>query len=416
MRYGARFWRLYAATGASDLADGIGRTALPLAAAAYTRDPFLISGLVTFAFLPWLLFALPSGALVDRLDRRRAMAMANTARAATTAALTVLLVTGEGGIVALYVCAFVLGLAETVYDSAVRALLPQVVRRDQLDGANSLLTVEETVGQTFAGAPIGAALFAVAVSLPFVLNAAGFALAVVLILSLRGGYRPVREEPTSLRADIAEGVRWLRGHALLRGLTMVSACQAFSQSMASSLLVLYVLEVVHLPASAFGLLLAAGGVGAVAGGLVTPPLARRFGRGPVITAGAVTSALSLGAMAATSNGYVAGALFAVESVGVMTWNVLTMSLRQALIPEALFGRVQGAYRTVVWGGIPLGALAGGAIASWIGIRGVVVVAASLLLGMSVVLGRLLRRHRPLLVRIEPEVGVSEDSAVAAAMP
>lgn len=204
---------MYAATAASDLADGIGRVALPLAAAAYTRNPLLISGMVTFAFLPWLLFALPSGALVDRLDRRRAMALANVVRAVATLSLAVLLGWHVGGIVALYVVAFVLGTAETVYDSAVRALLPQVVAREQLDRANSMVTVEETLGQTFIGAPLGSALFAVAAALPFVLNSVGFVIAVALILGLRGDFRPVRVEAgSSLRTEVGEGLRWLLGH------------------------------------------------------------------------------------------------------------------------------------------------------------------------------------------------------------
>jgi MFS family permease len=125
---------MYAATASSDLADGIGRTALPLAAAFYTRSPVVVSGLMTFAFLPWLLFALPSGALVDRVDRRHAMAWANLVRAAAVGVLALLVMLHVGSIAALYVVAFVLGVAETVYDSGVRALLPQVVARTQLDG------------------------------------------------------------------------------------------------------------------------------------------------------------------------------------------------------------------------------------------------------------------------------------------
>jgi MFS family permease len=174
---GQRFRRLYASSATSNLADGIGRTALPLLAASYTRSPVLIAGLVTFAFLPWLFFALPSGALVDRLDRRYAMAGANAVRAVSTGTLAVLVLTGAANIVIVYAVAFALGIAETVYDSASRAILPQVVASRDLDRANSLLTVEETLGQTFLGAPIGSALFVLAASLPLLFNAGGFAVA-----------------------------------------------------------------------------------------------------------------------------------------------------------------------------------------------------------------------------------------------
>jgi MFS family permease len=397
---GVGFWRMYAATAASDLADGIGRTALPLAAAVYTRDPVTISGLVTFAFLPWLLFALPSGALVDRVDRRHAMAVANAVRAIATGTLALLLLNDVGSIPALYAVAFALGVAETVYDSAVRALLPQVVGRDQLDGANSLLTVEETLGQTFLGAPVGSALFALAVALPFFFNAAGFAIAAVLIMTLRGHYRPTRTTQTSIRTDISEGVRWLRQHTLLRGLTLISAGTGFAQTMCTGVFVLYVLEVLRLPSGDFGFVLLTAGLGALIGGVATPPLARRFGRPIMLTSGAAFSAITMGLMGLTRHGVVAAVLFALSSSGVMVWNILTMSLRQALIPPELFGRVQGAYRTLVWGAIPLGAIVGGALASVVGIRAVFVVAAALALVLAGLLGRLLHRHADAL-RDEP---------------
>lgn len=393
-----RFWRLYASSATSNLADGIGRTALPLLAAVYTRNPVLVSGLMTFAFLPWLLFALPSGALVDRVDRRRAMAVANAVRAVAMASLGVLVVTDTAGIVVLYVVAFVLGLAETVYDCATRAILPQVVGNQQLDKANSLLTVEESLGQTFLGAPLGSALFAAALALPLFLNAGGFAVAAVLLLALRGSFRPKRAAaPSSVRADIVDGVRWLRGHAFLRGLTLISATDCLAQNLANGIFVLYVLEVLHLPAGDFGLVLFLAGLGGLAGGLCATPFARRFGRGRVLVFGALLDGAATLAMGVTSNGYVGATLFAIAGFGVMLWNVITMSLRQALIPHQLFGRVQGAYRTLVWGSIPLGSLLGGVLAHAFGLSTTFVVAGAGLLLMAVALVRLVTAHRDQLV-------------------
>jgi MFS family permease len=395
---GARFWRLFGASATSNLADGIGRTALPLLGASYSRNPVLISGLASFAFLPWLFFALPSGALVDRIDRRHAMAMANAMRAVATGLLAVLVVTGSANIGWLYVVAFALGVAETVYDSAVRAILPQVVDTAKLDSANSALTVEESLGQTFLGAPIGSAIFVAAAALPFALNAGGFALAAVLVMTLRGNYRPVRSGArTTVRRDMAEGVRWLKGHRLLRNLTLISAETAGANSMVSGVMVLYVLEVLRLPAGDFGFMLVAAGVGAIIGGVGTPPLARRVGRPAMLSAGALLCAVVVAAMALTRNGYVAAVLFAVYGSGVMVWNVLTMSLRQALIPHELFGRVQGAYRTLVWGAIPVGALLGGVVAKVVGLRDVFLVAGALQLLGGVLLTVVVRAHASELV-------------------
>lgn len=396
-RLGPRFWRFYPGSATSNLADGIGKTAIPLLAASYTRSPVLISGLITFQFLPWLLFALASGALVDRLDRRYAMATANLVRAAATALLTALVLTHTATIASIYVVTFLLGAAETVYDSASRAILPQLVTSASLDRANGLLTVEETLGQTFLGAPVGSALFVVAAAAPLLVNASGFALAALVLLTLRGSYRPKRAaEATSIRHDIADGIRWLRAHRFLRSLTAISTVTALVESMGNGVFVLYVLEELRLPSGDFGFVLIAAGVGGVIGGLGTPLLARHIRRGPLLTAGALVSGAMMAAMALTRNGYVGSVLFAVAGAAVMVWNVLTMSLRQALIPEHLFGRVQGAYRTLVWGAMPVGSICGGLIANAIGIRPVFAIAGGGLVLCAVWLGRVVRRYRDLL--------------------
>lgn len=396
--FGARFWRFYPASATSNLADGIGKTAIPLIAASYTRSPVLISGLITFAFLPWLFFALPAGAVVDRLDRRYSMAAANVVRAAASALLAVLVLTHTATIALVYLVTFLLGTAETVYDSASRAILPQLVPAPSLDRANGLLTVEETLGQTFVGGPVGSALFVVGAGVPLLVNASGFALAALVVITLGGRYRPVRAgEPMSVRRDVAVGIRWLGAHRFLRSLTAISGATALIQSMTTGVFVLYVLEQLRLPNGDFGYFLLAAGVGGLIGGLGTPILARHVRRGPLLTAGAVLSGAAIAAMAFTRNGFLGAILFALVAAGVMVWNVITMSLRQALIPEHLFGRVQGAYRTVVWGAIPVGSILGGLLADAIGLRPVFVLAGLGLVLCAGWLGRVVRVHRDLLV-------------------
>lgn len=192
-----------------------------------THDPVLVGALTALAFLPWLLFAIPpSGALVDRMDRRRAMSLANLLRAVVVGALITAIAVDQVSMVLLYAVTFVLGMAETVYDSAARAMLPQVVRRDQLDRANGPLTSAEIVTETFLGAPIGSFLFAWLVITPFIAGTAGYLLAAVLILGIVGNLRPIRDgqdgtgpdQLATMRADIVEGLRWLRDHRLLRAL------------------------------------------------------------------------------------------------------------------------------------------------------------------------------------------------------
>src|SRR3954447_15664266 len=211
---GTAFWRLYAASAVSNLADGVNRVALPLLAVSLTRDPVLVAGLTSLAFLPWLLFALPAGAVVDRVDRKRAMAVANVVRALALATLATTVLTGTVSLVVLYAVAFAVGVAETGYDSAARAMLPQVVRRDQLDRGNGLLTTAEEASQGFLGAPLGAVLFALAAAAPLLTTAGGFLLAAVLVISIAGVHRPDRGTGprTTIRRDVVEGVGWLWRH------------------------------------------------------------------------------------------------------------------------------------------------------------------------------------------------------------
>lgn len=395
---GSAFWRLYAASAVSNLADGVNRVALPLLAATLTRDPVLVAGLTSLAFLPWLLFALPAGAVVDRVDRTRAMAVANGIRAAALAALAVTALTGSASLVVLYAVAFAVGVAETVYDSAARAMLPQVVRRDQLDRGNGLLTTAEEASQGFLGAPLGSVLFALAVAAPLLTTAGGFALAAVLVLSIAGAHRPDRGTGprTTIRRDVAEGVGWLWRHRFLRGLTLVSTGTSLLGSMTTGVLVLFALDDLAVGEAGYGLLLTAAGAGAVLGGLTAAPLSRRIGRTATLVTGSVIAAVALIAVGSTTEPVVAGALFALETFGVLFWNVLTMSLRQALIPAELFGRVQGGYRTLVWGGIPLGALLGGLLADATSVPTVFVVAGAVSLLLSGVLWGLLVVHRQLI--------------------
>jgi MFS family permease len=392
------FWQLFASSATTTCADGIGRISLPLLATSLTRSPVLISGLTAFAFLPWLLFGLPGGALVDRLDRRRTMSAANLVRAALLGLLVLLLLAGAGHILLLYATAFALGLCQVMYDSAARAILPQVVTdRRRLEAANSWLTVEETVGQDFAGPPVGAALFGWFRAAPFLGAAMGFAAAALLVLAVPGRFRVERAQPTTLRADIRAGLRWLWRHPVLRDLTIYSGLTAAFMSMATSLTVLYALQTLHLRPSLYGVLFAVMGVGGLAGSAAVAPLTARLGRSRMITLAAATGAVMFVLLGAAPNRWAAGLGFLGLAVGVTIWNVLSMSLRQAMIPAELLGRVLATHRVALWGGIPLGALLGGALADRTSVPAVFLASGLAQLVVVVLVHRLLHRHRQLIV-------------------
>jgi MFS family permease len=372
-RLGASFWRLFTSSSTSNLSDGVMQAALPLLAATLTRDPVAVSAMGSLAFLPWLLFALPAGTLVDRVNRRTAMAVANVARAALLAVLAVSVASGNASLPILYAVAFMLGCAETVYDSAARAMLSRVVTRSQLERGNSLLTTSESVGNIFLGAPVGAWLFAVAASLPLWANSGAYLCAAFLALTVAGNFAVDRSSGSSMREDMGEGLRWLAHHRLLRELMATSFFGAAIHSMTQGIIVLYALQNLGLDVRGFGLAIAVAGVGAVIGAMLSPRVTRLVGRTNAMGATQTLSAIALLLMAFWQHPVGGPLLYAVSAGAISMFNVQIMSLRQALVPEHLFGRVQGAYRTVIWGGIPVGMFAGGVLGGWLGLPAVFVV-------------------------------------------
>jgi MFS family permease len=394
MNLGSRFNRLWLAAGISNVGDGLHYTAIPLLAASITRDPVELSWVEVALFLPWLLFALPAGAWVDRVDRRRAMAVSGAARAIIITTLAGIVVAGEEGLAVVYVAVFLLGSAETVYESSARALLPAVVRREQLDTGNARLQGSEVIGQQFIGPPLAGLLFAAATGLPFVIDAALLVLSSMVLSQLRGNFRPAAlegAEPTLLRADILEGLRWLRGNQLILRLTLLAGIVGLVGAGANAVLVLFALEELDLSETGFGILLAVSAVGSVIGAAMAPRLAERVGRGNAILVAVAGGGVGFFVFAATSNAVVASLSFALVAWSVLVWNILSMSIRQAVIPEVFFGRVLGAWRVVVWGTIPVGAVLGGLLADRSGLHAPFVAAGFAHVGVIVFGWKTLRR-------------------------
>ncbi|MFF1608619.1 MFS transporter [Amycolatopsis sp. NPDC058278] len=357
---------LLTSSAASHLGDGIGKVALPLLATTLTRDPVLIAGLSATQFLPWLLFAAVAGALVDRVDRRRAMIVANTARAAAVGALAVLVAAGGTTIWLIYLTALIIGTAETIADSAANALIPAVVGDGSLDSANSKLQACEIVGQTFLGGPVGSLTFALFAAFPFMLNSAGFTIAAAVLLGLAGTYRGKAEPPAKLRTELADGLRWLRRRPLLRRLVVVAGLLSLVSELAQAQLVLYALEDLHLSDATFGFFAFIGGIGGLLGAGVAPRLVRATGRLAVVTGGIVCCGLGFGGMGLVRSPVAGAALFGLFAAAVVAVNVVLATARHTLVPGELLGRVLGVWRTVVWGAIPLGALLGGVLTERLG--------------------------------------------------
>lgn len=390
-RLGWSFWRLWTASSLSNLADGVIKVALPLVAVQLTRSPLLIAGLAVAVSLPWLLFALPAGALADRLDRRRTMLGANCARAALLAGLVLAVALGVDSIWVLYAVALGVGVAETLYDTSAQSILPQVVARDQLSHANGRLFAAELTTNQFIGPPLAGYLVVVGTVAAFATPAALWAVAVAVLLLVRGTFRIDRDRRSTLRADIVEGLRYLWRHRLLRTLAVMTGVSNLAGSATMAVLVLYAVgptSAMGLSTQGFGLLLSTVAGGSLLGALVAERIERRLGRARALAAALLAASLLVGAPAATANPLLIGSAFFVGGVGIVVANVVMVSLRQRITPDRLLGRVNGGYRLVAWGTMPLGAAAGGLVAQFLGLRPMFaimgVVALGVLLGMAVV--------------------------------
>jgi MFS family permease len=388
---GAVFWRLWTSSTLSNLADGIVKVSLPLVAIRFTDSPTLIAGLVFVLTLPWLLFALPAGALADRLDRRRIMLGANTVRAGALGVLALTLSTDVGSIWVLYAVAAVLGTVETLYDTAAQSIIPQVVPRERLSRANGRLFAAEITANEFVGPPVGGFLILAGAVTAFATPAALWAVAIGALLLVPGPFRVERVERTSLRADVAEGLRFLWAHRLLRTLAAMVGTFNFASNAAWAVLVLYAVgpeSAVGLSEPAFGALLATAAAGMLAGSLVAEQVERWLGRGRALLVVTVACSLLVAGPALTSNAVLIGAAFFVSGTGSGVWNVITVSLRQRVTPDRLLGRLNSGYRLLAWGSRPLGALAGGVLAQVFGLRAVFVVMTVLTLSLVPVVLRI----------------------------
>lgn len=376
------FLRLLTSSGLSNLADGVLKTALPLVALRFTTSPALIAGLALALSLPWLVVALPAGALIDRWDRRRTMVIANAARATVLAGLTAVTATGAGSIWWLYAGAVVIGVAEVFYDTTAQSILPMVVPRDDLQRANGRLFALETTANSFVGPPLGGVVAAAGVALAFGTPAALWVVAVLALLALRGTFRVERTAATSLRADVTEGLAFLWRRPVLRTLAAMVGMSNLASTAAFSLFVLWAVgpsSVLRLTEPQYGVLLTTLAVGSVLGSFAASWIADRLGRTLALALAMVANALAIASPLFTTSVWVIGTLFAVSGFGVSVWNVITVSLRQRLTPDRLLGRLNSAYRLLAWGSLPIGAALGGALGEAFGLRAVFAVSTVLCL-------------------------------------
>jgi predicted MFS family arabinose efflux permease len=367
-RLGTGFRWLVASSWLSNLGDGFAIAAGPLLIASQTRDPFLVAMGILLQRLPWLLFGLFAGAIVDRLDRRLIVVSVDLMRGGVLALLSVSIVTGAVSIILVLAALFVLGTAEVFADNSSATLVPMLVARPDLALANArIYTGLATVNQ-LAGPPIGAVLFAAGMSLPFIAQAvlviAGALLASRIALPAREVVKtPLRNVAREIRA----GLRWTAHHPAVRTLVLTIFTFNITFGAAWSVLVLYAQDRLGLRSVGFGILTAAGAVGGLVGTACYGWITRRVSLGNVMRIGLIIETLTHLALAVTTNAAVAIAIMLVFGAHAFIWGTTSVTVRQRAVPIELQGRVGSVNSLGTYGGLVVGAALGGVIASHWGV-------------------------------------------------
>ena len=376
------YWRLFGASAISNLGDGMGTVAYPWLASALTRNPLLIALVVAAQRLPWLVLSLPAGVITDRVDRRRLIVRMDIVRGAVTAAIglgvlwrqgalpdpgdVTAVVTTDAVLYPLLLAATLLmGSAEVLRDNSAQTLMPALVDADGLERANGRMWAAEATANQFVGPPLGSLLLGVAFALPFLVDAVTFFVAAALIATIPGSFRAVADPSAgsgprpAWRADIRDGVRWLRSNPVLWPMAIVLGLMNGADALAAATLVIFAQEVLEVGPFLFAVIGAGGAIGSIVGGWFVPALSRRFGGGAVLSGAVGGLGLCALAIATAQSWPVVMVAFSLTAMFGIGWNVVTVSLRQAVIPDHLLGRVNSVYRFLAWGSIPIGAALGG---------------------------------------------------------
>lgn len=406
----AGFGRLWTAQTISSLGDGVSHAALPLIALTLTRDPMALAVVTAAGTLPWLLFGVLGGALVDRWDRRRTMWVADASRAALLAIPALAAVFDVLSIPLLAVVAFLLGLGGLFFDTAATAYLPDLLRRDPvlLERANSRLRGAQTVMSGFAGPPVGSALLALGRAVPLLADAVSFSLSALLVRSLPATPRSLPAARETLLRQARAGASYVFRDRLLLGLALRPAV--------GNIAFLAVETVLGIGTYGFGLLLAAEAAGGLLGAGIASRLGRRLGTGTALTCTAAVEGVAILGLASAPDPYVAGLAPAVCGAGMGATMVLGPSLRQAIVPAHLMGRVASTSRMLAMCAAPVGAFLGGWLATAYDVRTPHYAAAVLLLAMTAVTASLTsnRRVETALRAAAPATGPEHPSSGSAA--
>jgi len=348
---GKDFSRIWSASLITNLVDGVLRLSAPLLAVSLTQDPVLIGLMTALGLLPWLFFAIPIGAYVDRVDRRKALVWGNALRSAIAVFVAFSIAQEFINIWILLGCVFLFGICEVLVDTTSQSVLPQILDKSNFERGNSRLQISEVIVAQFAGSPLSGFLYAISIALPFYFSTAGFVAAALLLalFPFQKDVNPVHEddqgkERLGIKGDIKFALNYLYQDKRILSIVLITTSIGFFYSISTAVAPLFVLKELNVAPSLFGVVLAIQGVGALVG------------------INLVLASFMIVLTGIAPNVYVFVAISVVVGFTISVWNILLMSLYQSLIPTHLYGRIHGARRTIVWGLMPIGSVIGGVIA------------------------------------------------------
>lgn len=361
-RLGGSFRWLLGSFWTSNLGDGFALAAGPLLVARETRDASLVALATLLQRLPWLIFAFPAGVVTDRLNRSRLVSAVDLIRSGIVALLAVSILTHSVSIAVILVALFLLGTAEVFTDTAAPSLVPTLVHRDDLVVANARVQAGLVGLYQLAGPPIGAGLFALGVSFPFIGQAVLVAAGAVVMLKVRVPPREEERAPTRPAREVVEGLRFVIHHGAVRTLTLTIFLFNVTFGAAWSVLVLYAEERLHMGAIGFGVLTTASAIGGVAGTVGYGWLTKRVSLGNIMRVGLIIETFTHLSLALTTVPVVAVAIMVVFGAHAFVWGTTSVTVRQRAVPLELQGRVASVNGLGVMGGLVIGAAIGGPIA------------------------------------------------------
>lgn len=396
------YWRLFTSSTVSNLGDGMVVAAGPLLALQLTNDSRLIAAVTFAAMLPWLVLSLPAGVYLDRHDRQKIMYRANLVRGLVFTLIAVSAANDTLNIYLLIAASAVAGVCELFFDMSSQAILPAIVDEGSLELANSRLYISQIISNGFIGLPLGAWIFVIAISAPFAVNAVALVIAAILIRSIKVKLNSATIEQTNapFSSELKQGLIWLWKHDLLRTLAIMLSIANMCGMFAHAVFVKFVRDELGLGARGFGILLAAISIGSILGGLVGESVSKRLGSTVALITAYVIFGLSDLIPGIFPQIWAVAISGVVMSIAGTIWNVITVSMRQRLIPPELFGRVNSVYRFIGTGTTAIGALIGGQIAYNFGLRATYLASGVLLLIALVALSPAF--FRAAKIYIEPE--------------